>query len=449
MQYIVKDKSFYHKLFLMSMPIIAQNMITIGINMLDTMMLGKFGEIQLSASSLANDFINIFQILCMGMGCGAAVLTAQYWGSKDIKNVKKTVSLMLKISITIGLLFTIVTALFAADIMHIYTNDMEVITKGVIYFRWSLVTYLLTSVSLTLTQILRSIKKVTVPLYASIIGFFVNIFGNYVFIFGHFGMPQMQIAGAALGTVIARVVETAIILVYVFMIEKDMHFRIKDIFRSSKDIVAKYVKYCIPVMASDCLLAFGNTSLSIIVGHMGTNFTAAYSIIGVIQRLSTVFTSGMGQASHTITGNTIGENRLDDAYKEAITMLLIAMGLGVIAAIGIELIGPYIINCYDITIDTKNIAYEMLSAISIMIIFQAMQAVITKGVLRGGGDTGFCLAIDAVFLWIISIPLGYVTGLVWHMDAFVVFISLKIDWAIKAILGTIRIVSKKWIKQIA
>ena len=155
---LVKDKGFYKKLMMMSLPIIAQSMITIGINMLDTMMLGSYGEIQLSASSLANDFINIFQILCMGMGCGAAVLTAQYWGNHEIPSLKKAVALMLRISIVIGTVFTIVTAIFAKEIMYIYTDDLLVIEKGVIYFRWSLVTFLLTSVSLTLTQILRSIR---------------------------------------------------------------------------------------------------------------------------------------------------------------------------------------------------------------------------------------------------------------------------------------------------
>ncbi len=156
----------------------------------------------------------------------------------------------------------------------------------------------------------------------------------------------------------------------------------------------------------------------------------------------------MGQASHTIIGNTIGESRLDDAYKEAITMLVIAFGLGLLSSVLMNLTGPFIISCYDIEESTRVIAMEMLVAISIMIVAQAMQAVITKGILRGGGDTGFCLAIDAVFLWIVSVPLGCLSGLVWHMSAFIVVISLKIDWIIKTVLGIFRIISKKWIRYI-
>ena len=126
----VKDKSFYRKLFAVAFPIILQNMITIGVNMMDTIMLGKYGEIQLSGSSLASDFINVFQILCLGVGSGAAVLTAQYWGSRDLVRLKKVVALMLRLAFGFALIFTFATFFFAPQIMRIYTNDIEVIEKG-------------------------------------------------------------------------------------------------------------------------------------------------------------------------------------------------------------------------------------------------------------------------------------------------------------------------------
>ncbi|MFQ8583181.1 MAG: MATE family efflux transporter [Holdemania massiliensis] len=293
-----------------------QSMITIGINMMDTIMLGSYGEIQLSGSSLANDFINIFQILCMGMGCGAAVLTAQYWGSQNRMALKKTIAIMLRLAFLIAIAFTAVVLLKPEVIMSIYTNDVQVIEKGVTYFQWSLITFLLTGISLTLTQVLRSIQKVRIPLYASMIGF-SSISLQVGFHFGNLGAPEMQIAGAALGTVIARAVETAVILVYFFAIDKDLKFKLRDLGLPGKEVMSHYVKYSIPVLASDLLLGFGNTAVSIIIGHMGTSHVAAYAIIAVVQRLSTVFTSGMGQAAHTITGNAIGAGKKQQAYDEA------------------------------------------------------------------------------------------------------------------------------------
>lgn len=444
----VKDRSFYAKLFMIAFPIIAQNVITIGVNMMDTIMLGKFGEIQLSASSLANDFINIFQILCMGMGCGAAVLTAQYWGSRNISSLKKAVATMLRFALTISVLFTLAVIFLAPQIMHIYTADLSVIEKGVIYFRWSIPTFILMGISLTLTQILRSVQDVRIPLYTSIISFFVNIFFNWVFIFGKLGMPRMEIAGAALGTVIARIVETVLIGGYFFFREKRVAFRIPDIFMECGDVVGKYFKYSLPVMASDSLLAFGNSAVAIIIGHMGTAFVAANAIIGMIQRFCTVFTSGMGMASHTVIGNRLGEGKREQAYREAITLLSLAVVCGAATAVIMRLIGPAIIRFYEISDETYGIAIQMLNAMSLMVIFQAMQSTITKGVLRGGGDTKFVMFIDAGFLWILSVPLGYLAGLVLHLNAFIVMLCLRIDWIVKSLIGSWRIISRRWMKEI-
>lgn len=447
-EFLVRDKAFYKKLLMIAWPIILQNMITIGVNMMDTIMLGTYGEAQLSGSSLANDFINIFQIFCMGMGCGAAVLTAIYWGQKEIDSLKKVVAVMLRVALGMGLIFTVLTIFFSPQIMRIYTKEPEVIEQGVIYFKWSIPTYFLMCISLTLTQILRSVRSVKIPLYASIVSFFVNIFFNWVFIFGHLGAPEMQIAGAALGTVIARIVEVLIIAGNVFFVDQKIRFRVSDIFKPVGDITGKYVKYCLPVLASDSLLAFGNSAVSIIIGHLGMNFIAAYAIIAMIQRLCTIFTSGIGQAAHTITGNSLGEGEKQRAYQEGITMLLLSFLLGIAAALVMRLFGPYIIGFYEITEETRKVTIEMLDAILLMIAFQSAQSVLTKGVLRGGGDTKFCLVIDAGFLWTVSVPLGALAGLVLHLPAFFILIFLKIDWIIKTVLGTIRLFSKKWIKSI-
>ncbi len=444
----VKDRNFYRRVAVMAFPIIAQNVITIGVNMMDTVMLGKFGEIQLSASSLANDFINIFQILCMGMGCGAAVLTAQYWGSGNVDSLKKTAATMLRFETVISALFTLAVLFFAPAIMHIYTADADVIAKGVIYFRWSIPTFFLMGISLTLTQILRSIRDVRIPLYTSIVSFFVNIFFNWIFIFGKLGMPRMEIAGAALGTVIARVVEAAVIGGYFFLYEKKVGFRFRDIFRPCGEVVRKYFEYSLPVMASDSLLAFGNSAVAIIIGHMGTAFVAANAIIAMVMRFCTVFTSGMGQASHTVIGNRLGEGKREQAYHEAVTLLALSVVLGLITAVVMRLVGPAILGFYEISEETYEIGIGMLNAVSLMVVFQAMQSTITKGVLRGGGDTKFVMFIDAGFLWLVSVPLGYLTGLVLHLDAFTVMLSLRIDWVIKSLIGAKRILSKKWMKQI-
>lgn len=442
----VRDKQFYKTALMLALPIVLQNMITIGVNIMDTVMLGSYGEIQLSGSSLANEFINIFHILCMGMGCGAAVLTAQFWGKGDTKSLKHAVTIMMRICLSLAVLFTIATIAAPSFIMSIFTDDPEVIEKGRIYFLWSTPTYLLMGISLTLTLILRSVRKVMVPLWTSIICFFVNIFFNWVFIFGHLGAPEMQIAGAALGTLIARVVETSIIAVYVFKVDKSIGLRIRDLFGSCGGLLRTYLKYSIPVLISDGMLALGNTMVSIIIGHISTEYVAANAIIATIVRLSTVFTQGLGQASSVMTGNSLGQGDRERAYKQGVTFVTLSFLIGVLASGIILSLSPFIIGLYNIEETTREIAHQLMYAVSIMIIFQSSQSMLTKGVLRGGGDTKFLMIADVAFLWIASVPLGALCGLVWHLSPFIIYVALKIDWAIKSFICLFRLKSKKWIR---
>ena len=442
----VKEKSFYKLILSIAVPVVLQNMITIGVNIMDTLMLGNYGEIQLSASSLANEFINIYHIMCMGMSMGAAVLTAQYYGAGNNPSLKKIVTIVLRMGLVIAAAFTVVTLLFPEELMRLYTPDEAVIEKGVLYFRISAVTYVLLGVSLILTNILRTVHQVRFPLVLSIVTFFVNVFFNWVFIYGRLGAPEMQIEGAALGTVSARLVECGSLVTYFFVFDKRIGYRIKDLFMKCGDHVRVYITYAIPVMVSDTLLALGNSAVSIIMGHIGASFVAANSIISQTVRLSTVFNQGLSSASSVITGNTLGKGERDKAYHQGVTFLCLSILIGLAAAVIILLISPLLVESFNITQETKDIAYQLMASVSVMMVFQTVQSVLTKGVLRGGGDTRFLMLADILFLWLASIPLGYLCGLVWHLSPFWIYAALKIDWVIKSVWCIFRLRSKKWIR---
>ena len=444
----VKDKSFYKLVLTMAIPVVLQNMITIGLNIIDTMMLGSYGEIQIAGSSLANEIINIFHIFCMGMGGGAAVLTGMYWGRQDIPALKKAVTIMLRLCLGIAAIFTIATIFIPETLMKFYTNDAATIEKGVIYLRYAIPTYLLMGVSLTLTLVMRSTRQVKLPLYTSIVVFFANIFLNYVLIFGKFGFPEMQIAGASLATTLCRFIETAIIGGYFLFIDKKVGYRIIDLLRPCGDLLKTYMSYAIPVIVSDGLLAFGNTMVAMIMGRLGPNFVAANAIIAMTVRLSTVFNSGVSQASSVITGNTLGEGKIEKAYKQGVTFFMLSILIGIFAAVVIGAVSPLILAVYgdNLNAETHAIAIQLMLAVMVMVIFQATQGVLTKGVLRGGGDTHFLMIADVAFLWLASVPLGYAAAFWWGMSPFWIYIFLKIDWAIKTIWCAFRLKSRKWIR---
>jgi len=170
------NREFYLTIARIAIPISLQQLITVGINLMDTIMLSSMGDIQLSASSLANQFINLFQICCMGIGMGASVLTSRFWGMQDKNSLRKAVTIMLRVCLGFASVFTLATLLSPAWIMKIYTSDAETIHYGVAYLRWILPTYFCMGLSLTCTIVLRSVGQVKIPLICSILAFFVNIF---------------------------------------------------------------------------------------------------------------------------------------------------------------------------------------------------------------------------------------------------------------------------------
>lgn len=442
------DKEFYKKMTMIAIPISLQQLITVGINLMDTIMLSSMGDAQLSASSLAGQFITLFQICCMGIGMGANVLTSRYWGMQDKHSLKQAITIMLRVCAIFITAFTLVTLVCPELIMRLYTGETEIIYYGVKYLNWMVLTYLCMGLSLTCTIVLRSVGQVKIPLTCSIIAFFVNVFFNWVFIFGKLGMPRMEIEGAALGTVIARIFELVFICGYFFFIDQRIQYRFKDLTMKCKNLLSEYLRISIPVLISDALLALGNNAVAMVMGRVGSAFVAANSVTTVVQQLSSVLTQGISNASGIITGHTMGQGNYEKAQKQGYTFLALGTIIGLVAGIFILCIKNPVINYYSISEEAKEIAHSLMIAVSLIMVFQSANSILTKGVLRAGGDTKFLMAGDILFLWVASIPLGILAGLVFHWSSFWIYTMLKIDQIIKCIWCYFRLRSGKWMKKI-
>ena len=445
---IAKDKSFYKTVAVVAIPIAAQSLITVGVNMMDTIMVGRVGETALSAVSLANTFINIYHILCMGLSMGASVLVARYFGMKNQLDMKKSVAIMLRLTIAIAALFALFTFISPETVMRIYTSEEPIIEKGVEYLKWSVVTYFLLGLSLTTTIVLRAVGKARIPLITSIAAFLINIGANYAFIFGKLGMPEMGVAGAAVGTLIARAFEFIIICGYLFFKDEAIGFRLKDMLIETRDLLKEYIRISIPVLISDGILALGNNSVAMVIGRIGGEFVAANAVTAVVQQLSSVLTQGFSQAGAIIIGKTLGESSREKAQEQGYAFLGVGFLLGLFSAVVIMSISGPVIRSYHLSENTAAIAAQPMEAISIIMLFQATNSIMTKGVLRGGGDTKVLMIADNLFLWVASLPLGILAGLVLHLPAFWIYFFLKIDQVLKAVWCVIRLRSGKWIKKI-
>lgn len=445
-KFLVTDMSFYKKAMLIIIPVLLQNIINQGVNMMDTIMVGQLGEISISASSLANQFYVIFTFICMGVSAAGLVLASQYWGAEDYKTVHRVFDLILQLVIIVGAVMAVVTALFPQQIMSIYTDDMDVIIEGGRYLRITALIYVPHGISLVISNVIRSTGNAKLGLVVSGVSFFVNIFCNYVFIFGKFGLPAMGVVGAALGTLAARVVELAVTAVYMWKFEKTLRYHVKGLIKfPTRALLSEFRRLGLPAVISDTILALAASATSMILGHMGREVVSAYAIVAVLERFCTVATLGIASASGVMIGQTVGAGKFEQAKREGYTFLSMSCVIGVIAMMIVRIAGVWSIGLYEVTEDTVNAAVSMISASAILVFFQAVQSALSKGILRGGGDTKFLMVADVIFQWCASIPLGYLAGIVLGLAPFWVLIMLRIDYIIKSVWLIFRLAGDKWI----
>ncbi len=446
--FLIRDKDFYRKILTIAIPITLQSLITFAINVMDTIMVGSLGEISLSAVSISGQVFFILTVLCFGISGGGAVLTSQFWGKKDRESISKTISIIIKLGAFFGVLIMILSLTIPSTLLGFYTNDTSVISEGVPYLRLASLVYPFFSI-LTVTAILfRTVGTIKISVMANCVAFILNVFFNWVFIFGKLGAPAMGLTGAAVGTIIARTVEFSILMVYLFCIDKKIKFTFKDLLSFDRGIFRKYLQSGVNVLISDAILVAGLTSLTMILGRLGPEMIAANSICSVVIQLSTILISGIGNSGLVIIGNTIGAGEKELALKQSKTFLFLSIVVGIIAALIIMLTKHFAVDFYNVTAETKEIAYGLMNGASFIILFQVPSTVLTKGILRGGGDTKFLVFADVTFLWVLSIPLGILAAFVFKFPPALIYICLKFDEIIKAIWCTIRMNGDKWIRDV-
>ena len=459
MRLFVKDREFYSKLLHIAIPISLQSLVMFGVNVTDTVMVGSLGEFSIAGVALANQFSFLYQIMCFGIAGGMGVLTAQFWGRKDREAISMGLSIILKIAFALGLVFSVVASFFPEKIMSIYTTDAPVIVEGAAYLRLLALGYLFVGLTTMMTSTLRSVGIVKLTLLTNCVALVLNIFLNWVFIFGNLGAPKMGAAGAALATMICRVVEFCIVAVFVLKIDKLILFKLRMLLSWNKEIFQNYVKNGVPVIVSDIFLGVGGNMVSVVLGRMGSSVMSASSIANTIYQLTSVFLMGVSNASGVITGNTVGAGQYEKAKEYGKTFITLGVMVSMFAIVCIQLvkgvifqeihIGNAVFQVFNVEPATKEIAGQLINTLSVIAVFMTLSNMLTKGILRAGGDTKFLMLADVLFLWIVSIPLGFLTGLYLKWPPYIVYFFLRFDEVIKSVWCLFRFFSWKWIRNVA
>lgn len=447
------DRNFYRSTFAIAVPIALQNLITLGTSMMDSIMLGRTGNAGtlISAASLANQPFFILQVLTFGLASGSSVLCSQYWGKGDTKSIRDIFSFVLKIAIFVGIVFGTIVLTKPEEVMGLYSNNAEIIQNGAEYLKILGYAYFTFAISNTIISALRSIEIVRVSVISSLISFFTNVFLNWVLIFGNLGAPEMGIRGAALATLIARLVEFLIAVVYLLVVDQRLHFRMKDMIVHNKILAGDVVKNGTPVVINEFMWSVATSVQAAILGHITYSAgdpVAANSIAGVIQQLSTVIILGVANAAAVLVGMAIGENDMKKAEERATALKKLSVIMGVIACTFILSVKGSFIEFYDVPAETKVLANEIITVFAFITIFTAVNMTLIMGTLRGAGDTKFCMKTEMSCLWLIAIPLALVGAFIFNFPVPLVFLLMKLDEPTKAIVCILRMRGTKWLNSL-
>ena len=431
-----------------AVPIALQNMISFGVAVMDSVMLGSLGDIAISAANLGGQPFSILMSIGFGLSSGGNVLIAQYWGRGDMERIRKVMRLSMQIVFCASVGVTLLCLFAPVPIMRLYSGEEEVVRAAASYLSLAAFSYVPYAVSNNYMMNLRAVEqvKVSTAIYAT--SFFVNVIGNYAFIFGKFGAPALGVRGAAVGTIIARCSELVLVTIYMYTRERVTGFRFHHCFRLKNELVGNYAQHSLPVLGNELLWGVGFSITAAIIGRIGSVFVAANSIASVLNQLAFVSVIGVANAAAELTGKTIGEGDRPRAQKTANTLLLMSVGLGVFNCALLLAIRPLFLMLYNITPEAYAAAYSIIGVLALLQLTICLDVPCIVGILRGGGDTRTAFLYDCGALWFISMPAGAIAGLVLHWPVPLVYALLKLDSPVKTILSLIRIKSGKWIRNV-
>lgn len=446
------DKKFKHELYsnlgTIVTPIAIQYLMSSLVTASDAFMLGFLDQDSLSASSLAGQVAFVFSLFYGAFVFGLNVLAAQYWGKGDEKKTSAVLAITMRYSIIVGLVFTLAALVIPETIMLVFTKDPALIRLGGKYLRTVAVSYLLTSYTQTYFAMMKVCDRATLSSMIGSIAVVVNIILNAIFIFGLGPAPKMGIEGAALATLLARVLETVLVIIAVCR-KQCMPLDLKVMLHTDdRELVRDYWEYTVPLLINQIGWGGGVTMYSVIMGHLGTDATAANSIASIVRTMIASLCWGIASGVGIIIGGMLGRNEYDKAKVAGGSFVRFSIWIGIGSGIVILALTPLVLHFIVLKPQAQYYLKYMMLMASYYIIGNSLNSVIISGIFPSGGDTKFGMICDAVTLWAVVVPLGMLAAFVFKLPVLAVAFILTLDEFVKIPAVYIHYKKYLWIKNI-
>ena len=443
-----KNREFLSTMIMMAVPITIQSFITSSLNLVDNLMVGRLGEESIASVGLANQYIFIFTLCILGINAGASVFMSQFWGKKDLKNIKKILGLDISIGLIVSTIFALGAGFFSYEIMSILSNDLRVVELGAQYLQIVAISCIFTNFTQAYSSALRSTEQPNVPMYASMVGVLINAFLNWVFIFGNLGFEPMGVSGAALATTIARLIEMIFIVSFVYFSKNKVASKLSELMSFDFSFVKIYFKTSWSVIANEIIWSLGMTAYSIAYARIGTNAVASMQIATTLNNMFMVLLIGLATASSIMIGNKIGSNEESTARKYAKNIAIMAVGVGFVLGVLIWITAPLALKPFKVSEGTYLDTLKVLRVIGLFFTIRAFNMVMIVGVFRGGGDTTYSMLVQCGTIWFYAVPMAFLGATVFSLPIYGVYFLICTEEFLKIIFELVRLKSGKWIKNV-
>lgn len=478
--FFTKDPMFYKSMFSMLAFVALQNVVAYSVNMADNIMLGTYSQAALSGAATVNQVFFIIQQFAISFGNALVALAAQYWGQHRVKPIRTLAGITLKVGVAVSVILILICGLIPSGIIRIFTFDADIIAEGTKYLliiMWTFLLYIITNI---LMAALRAVGTVNISFYISIVSLVVNVGINYVLIFGKLGLPEMGIVGAAIGTLIARIIELIIVIVYLAKFDKKLNlfrkvpdevvaaaaqndipqntsiidekkkgdFALAWLFDNNKGLWKDFLKVYFPIFCATVLWGVSVPMQTAILGHMSADAIAANSVATTFYQYLKVIVVAMSSTSAVMIGQSIGRGDMVRIKSDGRTLSVVDVVIGLILGVLLVVLKNPLLTLYDLNPNALRLAGNLILIMAVIMVGMSYQMPVSFGIIQGGGDAKFTMAMNLISTWCIVMPLSFMAAYWWKWPVEWVVVVVQSDQIFKCLPTWLHFRKYTWMKKL-